>query len=340
MPRTKSIWTWRAPATLISRADRALIEALESGQGTWEGNPSPCSRSYLQKLIENNQVTCNEVPLKANAKLRQGDLIRIDFPPPQSIDLSPEDRPLEILFEDEHLAVINKPQGLTVHPSTTQTEGTLVHALLHHIKDLSGIGGKLRPGIVHRIDKDTSGVMVITKTDRAHQALTEVFSRHAIERAYWALCYGNPIPEKQKIESLIGRNPTDRKKMSMKVKEGRKAITWIKTIEKYSLPKAKPFASWVEARLETGRTHQVRVHLTGIGASLLGDPIYGVPTSRHPKWLALPPNVQSKVEGLPGQALHARILGFEHPVTKQPLRFEADPPAAFRLLLEELQKYR
>jgi len=231
--------------------------------------------------------------------------------------------------------VVNKPQNLTVHPSTTQTEGTLVHILLHHIQDLSGMGGVLRPGIVHRIDKDTSGALVVTKTDAAHRKLTEDFAAHTIERVYWALCYGAPAASDKptRIESWIGRNPKDRKKMSMKVKTGRKAITYYQPKMIFSHPSKSPFACWLEVTLETGRTHQVRVHLTGVHHSILGDPVYGTPTMHHPKWLALPENVRNAVKNLPGQALHARILGFEHPITRKKLRFEAEPPEAFQKVL-------
>jgi 23S rRNA pseudouridine1911/1915/1917 synthase len=238
--------------------------------------------------------------------------------------------------------VVNKPPGLTVHPSETQMENTLVHALLHHIKDLSGIGGVLRPGIVHRLDKDTSGALVISKTDQAHHKLTEIFAAHAIERRYWAIAYGSPDTgpgNDLKVDTLIGRNPNDRKRMTTEVRDGRRAVSHVRRLEEYAQARAKPFASLLEVRLETGRTHQVRVHLTKLGHSLLGDPVYGTPSARHTKWLALPEDVRRVVETLPGQALHARVLGFAHPITGAPLRFEAPPPEAFRLLLASLQRY-
>ena len=343
-------FTCQITDAMIARADVAVLNALESGEGQW--NPPletpdirpPLSRSQIQRLIDEKRVTVDGRPTKANVKLKAGNIVRVEFHPPKPMELIPEDRPLEILYEDEHLLVVNKPQGLTVHPSSTQSEGTLVHALLHHVKDLSGIGGVMRPGIVHRIDKDTSGALVITKTDQAHQGLMETFSKHLIERKYWALCYGNFKETKanaeEKIESLIDRSPTDRKKMSMNVKTGRQAVTYLKKLEEYGVSHAKPFATWVEARLETGRTHQVRVHLTGYGNSIMGDLVYGVPGPRHPKLLALPEDVRSAVLALPGQALHARILGFDHPVTGKRLRFEAEAPPAFKLLLEAMQRYR
>ncbi len=323
-------WKWTVPGP-ASRADRALLEALSQ-------TDVALTRNQLQKLMTDGLVRANGIPLKAGAKLSGGEQIVVEIPTPRPMELVPEDRELEFLYEDEYILVINKPQGLTVHPSTTQTEGTLVHALLHRVKDLSGIGGVLRPGIVHRLDKNTSGAMVITKTDAAHRKLAEVFAAHAIERAYWALCYGAPPSmERVKIESLIGRSPTDRMRMSMKVEEGRQAVTHYRRIEAYGRPK--PFASFLEMELETGRTHQIRVHLTGAGFSVLGDPTYGTPTPTQPKWKALPRDVQALVRELPGQALHARVLGFEHPITGRAMRWEAPPPAAFEALHAALRKF-
>jgi 23S rRNA pseudouridine1911/1915/1917 synthase len=331
------------------RADRLVIAALERELGQWaekSKRPSAFSRSQLQKLFEEGNVSLNGVPIRSNAKLEARGEIAVSFPAPRSMELVPEDRPLEILFQDEHLLVLNKPPGLTVHPSETQREGTLVHALLHHIKDLSGIGGVLRPGIVHRLDKDTSGALVISKTDQAHHGLTKIFAAHDIERRYWALVYGsptlsaaNPATGELKIETLIGRNVTDRKKMSTEVKEGRRAVSFVKRIEEYAVARAKPFASWLEVRLETGRTHQVRVHLTGLGNSVMGDRVYGVPSLRHDKWLAVPTDVQKAIGRLSGQALHARVLGFTHPITGEALRFEAPLPEPFRLLQSALKNY-
>jgi 23S rRNA pseudouridine1911/1915/1917 synthase len=342
-----SRWIWKiAPESegQTQRADRAIFEAIESGFGEWQGESLPCSRSRLQKLIEEGNVTLNGVPLsKANIKLTTGAKIVIDFPAPRPLGVLPEDKPIDILYQDEHLLVVNKPPGLTVHPSDTQSEGTLVNILLHHVKDLSGIGGALRPGIVHRIDKDTSGALVITKTDRAHQALVETFAKHDIERAYWALCYGSPprASGPVKIEGNIGRNPTDRKKMTILKHDGRHAVTYYRPVEEYGLRDAckAPFASWLEVTLETGRTHQIRVHLTSIGHSILADPVYGTPSEKQPKWLALPEDVREAVRAMPGQALHARVLGFKHPVTGEKLYFEAEPPPEFRALLLALKKY-
>ena len=344
-PKTKKpiSWTWQASAS-SERSDLVLLKTIQNQEGVVTNGELPAiTRSQLHRLMSDGFVTMNGLPLKANKRLLPGAIIEIQFPPPIPTELIPEDRPLEILYEDEHLLVVNKPPGLTVHPSTTQMEGTLVHALLHHIQDLSGIGGVLRPGIVHRIDKNTSGALVITKDDETHLKLSKVFSEHTIERAYWALCYGSPdvssTSRPTKIESLLGRSPTDRKKMSMTVKVGRPAVSYFKKIEEFGHPSKKPFASWLEVTLETGRTHQVRVHLTGLGHSILGDPAYGHPSQTQSKWQALPESVKEAVLQLPGQALHARMLGFQHPVTGQSLRFEANPPPGFTDLLEALKKY-
>jgi 23S rRNA pseudouridine1911/1915/1917 synthase len=284
-------------------------------------------------LIEEGKLTVDGRAALARSRLLPGQQVRLEIPAPRKLELLPEDRPLDILYQDEHIVVVNKAAGLTVHPSETQHDGTLVHALLHHIKDLSGIGGVLRPGIVHRLDKDTSGALVVSKTDAAHQKLVETFSAHRIERRYWALCYGLWRKPETKIESTIGRSPSDRKKMAIHVRDGRQAVTWVRGIENYG-----GYASWIEARLETGRTHQVRLHLNSTGNSLLGDPVYGTHNSKHQKCLSLPRSVRECVQNLSGQALHARVLGFDHPITGEALRFEAAPPQAWQTLLETLQK--
>lgn len=336
---TGAVWTWTVPEGTSERADKRIAEALESGAGMWAGERATCSRSRVQKLIDEGQVRVNQEPCAPKRRLQAGDQVEVRIPPPRPVKVQAEDRALEILFQDEHLLVVNKPPGLTVHPSSTQADGTLVNALLHHVRDLSGIGGELRPGIVHRIDKDTSGALVITKTDLAHQKLADLFSRHEIERAYWAICYGTPKDLHQTVRGQIGRSPTDRKRMAIVKSGGRDSVTHLKRLEAYG-PRAKPYASLIEATLETGRTHQVRVHLTAMGHSLLGDPVYGTPSSQHGKWLALPDAVRAAVERLPGQALHARTLGFDHPVTGKRMRFEAEPPPAFAALLATLRQHR
>ncbi len=345
-----TLWTWildepqksESTVDLTLRADQAILDALESEEGSWSGTPRSLSRSQLKKIFDEDRVTRNGKKLRASERILLSDRIEMRLPPVQSLELVPENIPLDILFEDAHLIVVNKQPGLTVHPSETQKTGTLVHALLHHVKDLSGIGGVLRPGIVHRIDKDTSGALVITKTDEAHVKLAEVFARHDIDREYWAICYGAPDWQGRefRLETLIGRNPNDRMKMSIEVKEGRKAISHFSRREAYGIATQKPFASLIQARLETGRTHQIRVHLTALHHSILGDPLYGTPTSNQPKWKALPKDIQALVEKLPGQALHAATLGFRHPITGEPLKFTAKPPLDFQRLLDGLANYR
>ncbi len=344
----EALWTWVVTESAAGiRADKAIAEALESEDGEWDGDAVPVSRSRLQKLMEDGRVLIDGKAMARAGKLVVGTSVQIRLPEPTPLELVPEDIPLDVLFEDSDLIVINKPAGLTVHPSETQRTGTLVHALLFHVKDLSGIGGKLRPGIVHRIDKDTSGALVVTKTDEAHLKLAAVFAKHEIERAYSALVYGAPQwgggmngkTDEYRMETLIARNPQDRMRMSCEVKVGRRAVTRLRCLEKFGHEKKPPFAALVEARLETGRTHQVRVHLTALNHSLLGDPLYGSPSANQPKWKALPEEIQECVKNLPGQALHARILGFRHPTTGAELRFEAPYPTAFAHLLDTLAKY-
>lgn len=343
----EALWTWVVGESAVGlRADKAIAEALESEDGEWDGDAIPVSRSRLQKLMEDGRVLADGKTLSRSGRLSAGTSIQIRFPEPIPLEIVPEDIPLDVLFEDADLIVVNKPPGLTVHPSETQRTGTLVHALLFHVKDLSGIGGKLRPGIVHRIDKDTSGALVVSKTDEAHLKLASVFAKHEIERAYSALVYGSPAwggtgapNDEYRFESLIARNPQDRMRMTTEVKTGRRAVTRFRCLAKYGHADRAPFAARVEARLETGRTHQVRVHLTALNHSILGDPLYGTPSAGQPKWKALPAEVQAGVEALPGQALHARVLGFRHPITGQTLRFEAPYPPAFARLLDSLEKY-
>lgn len=341
----EALWTWVVDdAAAGVRADKGIAEALEREDGEWDGDAVPVSRSRLQKLMEDGRVLGDGKPLLRSAKLAPGTSIQLRLPEPVPLDLVPENIPLDVLYEDSDLIVVNKPPGLTVHPSETQRTGTLVHALLYHVKDLSGIGGTLRPGIVHRIDKDTSGALVVTKTNEAHLALAAVFAKHEIERAYSALVYGSPAwsatpNDEYRMESLIARSPNDRMRMTTEVKTGRRAVTRLRCLEKFGHAERAPFAAHVEARLETGRTHQVRVHLTALNHSLLGDPLYGAPSANQPKWKALPAEVQDLVKNLPGQALHARVLGFRHPTTGREMRFEAPYPEAFARLLDSLKKY-
>lgn len=328
-------FTFIAENESFERADKYLHGLFEENEDV-----PALSRSQIQRLIEEGQILVNGEKIRAKDKIHAGASVELTLVPPTEISVEPEDIPLQILFEDTHLIVVNKQAGLTVHPSETQKSGTLVNALLFHVKDLSGIGGKLRPGIVHRIDKDTSGALVVTKTDAAHAGLSKLFAKHEIERRYWALTYGKPSwSGTQTITTTLGRSPNDRKRMAVNVEGGRKATSHFSLLNAYGIPKKHPFASRIEAKLETGRTHQVRVHLNHLGYSLLGDPAYGTPNDTQPKWKALPVAVQEAVAALPGQALHARSLGFKHPVTGEFLHFEADPFPEFQNLLDTLEKF-
>lgn len=300
---------------------------------TAEHPDHPLSRSQFKNWIESGSVRLNGETAKASDVPVAGDVLEIEIPEIKMLDLIPIAMELEILYEDEDLAIINKPTRISVHPSDTDSGPTLVHGLLHHFKNLSSIGGVFRPGIVHRLDKNTSGTLVITKSDRAHLPLSEIFAAHRIERQYWALCYGSLVSSSpRKIETLIGRHPVDRKKMAILEKGGKKAVTHILPKERYAEKGHAPFASWMECRLETGRTHQVRVHLTSLGCPLIGDTTYGNPR-------LTPARVREPIQKLPGQALHSRLIGFTHPITKKDLIIEAPAPKEFTDLHRELQRY-
>lgn len=276
------------------------------------------SRSYLQKLLKEQKVTADGRPVKANYKILPGAEIQVEIPDMEVPDIRPEDIPLDILYEDEHLLVVNKPKGMVVHPAAGHTEGTLVNAVMAHCGDnLSGINGVLRPGIVHRIDKDTTGALVICKEDAVHRDLAEQLKEHSIKRRYRAIVQGNLKEDEGTIEGPIGRHPTDRKKMAINYKNGKDAVTHYKVLERFGQ------YTYIECRLETGRTHQIRVHMTSIGHPLLGDTVYG--SSKNPFHLQ-------------GQTLHAMILGFRHPVTGEYIEFEAPLPDYFLKLLEKLRK--
>ena len=296
-------------------------EAGERLDKTLAAKVGDLSRARIQALMAGGQVSLAEKPLTdASAKAAPG-LYTILVPAPEPAEPEPEAIPLQVLFEDAHLIVLNKPAGMAVHPGPGVPSGTLVNALLHHCGDsLSGIGGVARPGIVHRLDKETSGVMVAAKTDAAHQGLSALFAAHDIERVYIALTRGAPYPRKGTIQTLIGRSGFDRKKMAVLKSGGREAITHY-AVEKTFGPQEKPLAARVACRLQTGRTHQIRVHLASKGAPCLGDPVYG---SGPPA-----PVVREAIaaSGLERQALHAAVLGFRHPVTGEALRFETEPPA-------------
>ncbi len=275
------------------------------------------SRSALAKMIAEELVWVNGKLQKANYKTCLNDRITVTPPEPVDLDVKPEDIPLNILFEDKHLIVLNKPQGTVVHPAPGHYSGTLVNALLYHCKgQLSGINGVMRPGIVHRIDKDTSGVLVVAKTEQAHKDLALQLAEHSITRVYNALVYNNVKKDKGSISAPIGRNPKDRLKMAI-VPTGKPAVTHYSVLERLGK------YTHVELRLETGRTHQIRVHMTSLGHPLLGDSVYGS---------------ANNVFKLQGQALHARILGFIHPTENKYMEFEAPLPDYFESLLQKLRE--
>jgi 23S rRNA pseudouridine1911/1915/1917 synthase len=295
------------------RLDKALAEA------------SGLSRERVKALIGEGRVTIGGKPvLQASAK-SPGGAFAIDMPAPLDAQASPQEIPLVVVYEDEHLIVVDKPAGMVVHPAAGNPDGTLVNALLHHCSgNLSGIGGVARPGIVHRIDKDTSGLLVVAKSDAAHEGLSKQFADHSLERAYLAVCNGHPQPPQGTISGRIGRSDANRKKMAVLPKEssrGKHAVTH------YALQKKMDGCSLIECRLETGRTHQVRVHLASIGHSLLGDPLYGRANA------SVRPVLQRL--GFKRQALHAAVLGFVHPVTSDRLRFTSDLPPDMKELIDE-----
>lgn len=288
------------------------------------------SRAQLQRLIAEEQVTVNgEVYASASGKLKQGDQLLVRIPEAKPSELEPVDLQLDILFEDEHLAVINKPAGLTVHPAPGESGPTLVHGILHHCGDsLSGIGGVQRPGIVHRLDKDTSGAILIAKHDAAHQHLAAQLQDRSLSRTYHALVYGMPQPLEGVIEGDIGRHPKNRKKMAVVEKNGKPARTHYKVLELFGTEIA-----LVECKLETGRTHQIRVHLTHIGNGLLGDPAYGKPRK------LVSPELQERVKSFKRQALHAVKLAFLHPISGERVQCEAPYAPEVEALLGALSNH-
>lgn len=295
------------------RLDRALADS------------TGLSRERIKALIEEGRVElAGKSVSQASLKAVEGTAFAVRIPQAAPAEATAQDIPLDVVFEDEFLIVVDKPAGLVVHPAAGNPDGTLVNALLHHCAgQLSGIGGVARPGIVHRIDKDTSGLLVVAKTDAAHEGLARQFADHSIERAYKAVTGGVPVPPAGTVRGAIGRSSHDRKKMAL-VEEGRgkHAVTHYRTLE------ALDGAALVECRLETGRTHQVRVHLASIGHALLGDPVYGRPPAR------IRPILQRL--GFNRQALHAAELGFMHPVSGEPLRFASPTPVDMRELIVEL----
>lgn len=276
------------------------------------------TRSYLQKLIKDHMVLLNEKSCKASEKLSSGDVIRLSIPEAAELEVLPEDIPLDILYEDQDVVIINKPKGMVVHPGAGHYTGTVVNALLYHCKgELSGINGVLRPGIVHRIDQNTTGSLVICKNDTAHKSLAEQLKNHTITRRYRAIVHGR-LTEDGVIHTTIGRHPVKRREMAVNVPNGKNAVTHYHVLETFDQ------FTYVECVLETGRTHQIRVHMKSIGHPILGDDVYG--PSRCP------------FSGLQGQTLHAMTLGFIHPATEQYVEFEAPLPDYFKELLRKLRR--
>lgn len=280
-----------------------------------DGLAEDVSRSQVQLWIADGHVLVNDSPVKANYKVNQGDRIALTIPAPSVVEIVPEDIPLDIAYEDRDVIVVNKPRGMVVHPAPGHVSGTLVNALMHHCKDLSGINGELRPGIVHRIDKDTTGLIMAAKNDKAHASLAAQLKEHSVNRRYLALVHGNISHDQGTIDAPIGRDPQDRKMYTVTDRNSKHAVTHFTVVERFG------DYSLLELKLETGRTHQIRVHMKYIGHPLVGDPVYG----------------KSKGIKLNGQALHAAVLGFVHPASGQYLEFSAPMPEDMEELLTILK---
>jgi 23S rRNA pseudouridine1911/1915/1917 synthase len=303
------------------------------------GQPPQLSRSQVQRLMDRGLVMINGRLGRPSSRLQAGDLIEMTVPPPEEIGLEPEPIPLDIVYEDDDLLVVNKSAGLVVHPAAGHRRGTLVNALLDHCPDIPGIGGCLRPGIVHRLDKDTSGLLLVSKTDLAHQGLAAQLKTRLIKRRYLALVHGEVRPDRGLIDAPLGRDPRDRKRIAV-VDGGREARTHYRVRERL------PGYTLLDVELETGRTHQIRVHLAYAGHPVAGDPVYGRRRRRTTQAPASPGRLQPDGHpggrrlplNLPGQALHAYRIAFTHPRTGQPLAFEAPLPPAFSEALELLRR--
>ncbi|WP_346868412.1 MULTISPECIES: RluA family pseudouridine synthase [unclassified Clostridium] len=279
-------------------------------------NDVDMSRSFVQGIIEKQQVKVNGQIRKSNYKLKVGDRVQVELAEPVELQVEAEDIPLDIIYEDSDVIVINKPQDMVVHPAPGNYTGTLVNGLLHHCKDLSGINGVIRPGIVHRIDKDTSGVLVVAKNDKSHNSLAMQLKDHSMKRTYYAIVEGIVKEEEGTVRTNIGRHPIERIKMAV-VKDGKEAITNYKVLERFKSN------TLVECRLETGRTHQIRVHMAHLHHPLIGDQVYGYKKQKFK---------------LQGQALHAKNLGFIHPTTGEYMEFDSQLPEYFQDILDKLRK--
>ena len=290
------------------RLDRFLSEELEDH-----------SRSFLQKLIKEGLVTVDGKPVKANYRLSAGQQVSVQVREPEEVNIEPQEMPLDILYEDGDVCIVNKPKGMVVHPAAGHYRDTLVNGIMYHCQDsLSGINGSLRPGIVHRIDKDTTGALIICKNDKAHSCIAEQLKEHSITRRYRAIIIGNLSEDEGKVDAPIGRHPTQRKKMAVNRNNGKRAVTHYRVLARFR------GYTYIECRLETGRTHQIRVHMASIGHPLLGDTVYGPAKQAYPS--------------LEGQTLHAMVIGFVHPTTGAYMEFEAPLPAYFAELLQKLPK--
>ncbi len=307
---TKQIET--TPSDVGKRLDVFLSETEEE-----------LTRSHIQKLLQDGMISVNGVAVAKNYKIRKNDVITLRYPEPEPCEAQPENIPIDIVYEDEDIIVVNKPKGMVVHPAAGNYTGTLVSALLYHCGErLSGIGGVIRPGIVHRIDKDTSGLLVVAKNDNAHLSLSEQIKEHKVSRIYHAIALGK-IEDDRTVDLPIGRHPVDRKKMAVTEKNSKNAVTHVKVLERFAN------ATYVRCELETGRTHQIRVHLSHINHPLLGDLVYGSPK--------LPLN-QKFAKYTEGQCLHAKELTLTHPRTGESMRFTCDIPDYFTEILELLRK--
>jgi 23S rRNA pseudouridine1911/1915/1917 synthase len=292
------------------------------------------TRSKIQKLIEAKLVKVNGKPAKANYKIRPNDIIEAVHPiTPRPEDTDPEDIPLDILFEDEHLIVVNKPAGMVTHPALGNYTGTLVNALLYHTSKLSELNQSGRPGIIHRLDKNTSGLLVVAKDDFTHAEIAKQFSKRTIEREYHAICWGNFKEKSGEISSNIARSTKDRKKFSASISQGKSSLTLYEIIEEFE------FTTYLKIILKTGRTHQIRVHLSSIGKPIFGDPTYG---GRQIHCGSELPKIKNRVQNLLNimsrQALHAKTLGFFHPQKKEMIYFNSDLPEDMKLLISELKR--
>ncbi len=293
--------------TESGRADAVIARAMPE-----------LSRSFVQKLLEEGRVTCRGRPVKKSLRLSAGEELTLLIPEPEELSIAAEDIPLDIVYEDSDVIVVNKPKGMVVHPAPGHADGTLVNALMAHCgQSLSGINGVLRPGIVHRIDKDTSGLIIAAKNDQAHKCLAEQLKSHTLSRTYECVVIGNMREDSGTVDAPIGRHPTDRKKQCVTEKNSRPAVTHWRVLERF------PGYTHLECKLETGRTHQIRVHMASIGHPILGDTVYGQ---------------KKPVPGLQGQCLHARRLRFVHPGTGEEIELESEIPEYFADILKKLQK--